>query len=387
LVALILTALAPLVPRTQAARNGSNGVLMTPEEWNTAVASVGLDPARIANPLAYTAEIAEKTRQVTQGANTLEKLERLQEYLFDPESAFSYDFVGTLTAQEAYERREGNCVAFTNLFIAMARSVGLPVEAALVSPKGKPEAEGDLSLVKNHVVALYRHAEGATVYDFFRSRTGAPIRIRPVDDLWSAAIYINNLGVAALRDDRLDEASDRFETALRLAPAYAALYGNVGVVKRRQGDLSGAVDAYLLALLIEPRNGSIRGNLQQALVALADRARQEAEADGGDEYKRLMAQAAAQLRDGDPRAAGKTYTRASRAVSGSAAPLVALARCQLLRGRPALARKKLVAALQIDPDEAEARRLLDAVERTFLASEIAGDDGEEEVQPEPSWSR
>jgi Tfp pilus assembly protein PilF len=348
----------------------------------------------VINPLAYTPEIAEATRKATAGVvTTLEKLDRIQDYLFDPASAFTYDFVGTLTAAEAFEDRRGNCVAFTNLFIAMSRSAGIQVQAALVSPRGgAEETDGDLALVKNHIVALYRHAAGSTVYDFYTSRTGAPISVRPIDDLWSAAIYINNMGVQALRADDLELALVRFNMALRLAPAYAPVYGNVGVVRRRMGDTDGAFDSYLLALLIEPHNSTIRRNLFQTLEENAQNERDALErAEPGSpeaNYRRLALRGAEALLKGEVRDARSAYKRAWREDRARAAPVVAMARCELLMGNPEAARKKLGNALALDPDQPSARRLIDSIERIFLTTKKGKRRHHETdvVEPRPGWS-
>lgn len=366
---------------------------LTPEQWNQALLELQLDPESVANPIAFTPEILEATRKATTGVvTTLEKLTRIQDYLFDPGNAFTYDFVGTLTASQAFKERKGNCVAFTNLFIAMSRAAGIPVQAALVSPRGgAQETDGDLELVKNHIVALYRHSAGSTVYDFYTSRTGAPISIRPIDDLWSAAIYVNNLGVSALRAGDLDLALVRFNIALRLAPIYAPVYGNVGVVRRRLGDSRGAFDYYLLALLIEPHNSSIRDNLFQTLEEFAQNAEAAAAAaergTADREAKTLSARGAKELVKTEVREALSLYRRANRRTPGWVEPLVAMARCELLLGHPPAARKLLDDALALSPEDESAHRLSLAIDRIFENQgrhKRDGDDGTI-VNPKPSW--
>jgi tetratricopeptide (TPR) repeat protein len=366
---------------------------LTPPQWREALLELSLDPDSITNPAAFTPEIIAASRSATERAKTpLEKLDQIQQYLFDPDNAFTYDFVGTLTAGEAFKDRKGNCVAFTNLFISMSRAVGIPVQAALVSPrKGAAETEGDLELVKNHIVALYRHSAGSTVYDFYTSRTGAPVAIQPIDDLWNAAIYINNLGVTALKEQDLELALVRFSLALQLAPNYAPVYGNAGVALRRMGDTQGAFDYYLLALLIEPRNLSIRGNLLGSLddkVELADQALLATDAES-PEYSatKLMARATNKLAMTRVKEALSLYRRAHRAAPEWIEPVIAMAQCELLLGHPSEAGQYLGDALAMDATNTSALRLSFAIDRIY---EEKGDRKRnrgttEVVDPEPSW--
>lgn len=367
-VAVLLLFLASPLPSVGAS---SKQPTLTPDQWNVALRELRLDPDSVTNPLAHTPEIAEATRRAIAGVVTdLEKLKRIQDYLFDPENAFTYDFVGTLTASQAFEDRKGNCVAFTNLFIAMSRAAGIPVQAALVAPRrGVEETDGDLSLVKNHIVAVYRHSAGSTVFDFYNSRTGAPIAIRPIDDLWTAALYVNNLGVNALRDDDLDLALVRFNIALRLASTYAPVYGNIGVVRRRMGDTFGAFDYYLLALLIEPGSSATRKNLHQVLEEYAEHAAAAVgETEAGEaslESRIFMARAATKLVANEVRKAKSLYRRANARSPEWVEPIMALARCELLLGRRSAAEKRIEEALALDPGNLSGRRLSAAIERVF----------------------
>ena len=64
-------------------------VALTTEQWERAVAEAGLDPASVVNPLAYTPEMQRVANEAIGDAEELKKLERIQKYLFDKNSAFS----------------------------------------------------------------------------------------------------------------------------------------------------------------------------------------------------------------------------------------------------------------------------------------------------------
>jgi len=197
--------------------------------------------------------------------------------------------------------------------------------------------------------------------------------------------------VNALRENDLDLALVRFNIALRLAPIYAPVYGNVGVVRRRMGDTQGAFDYYLLALLLEPHNSSIRNNMFQTLEEYSGHAAaafRETEAGSADfEARKFMARAAEKLVESEVRDALSLYRRAHKKQPDWIDPIVGMARCELLLGRPPAARKQLEEALVMDPENPSARRLTVAIDRIFekQGRHPRKKDDIGVVQPEPSW--
>jgi len=339
---------------------------LTVEEWTEAVRQRGVDPATVENPLEFNDEMQAFARAAGKGVGVHERLENLQRELFlKYETPFGYDPHGTLTAREAFATRRGNCVAFTNLFIAMARSMGIRVQPALVERRGEVERDGDLMVVNNHVVAIYRHSEGTTLFDFFRTRREELGYVKPIDDLWSAAIYLNNLGVRALRDGDAEAAIPTLEKALRLAPRYAAIYGNLGVALRRRGDDDAALDSYILGMHIEPRNDALRNNAHALLVKRAGQAESEPTSDpaGSPRTESWNHRARRELAQGRIGRALRLFRRVHRADPDRSEPLISIARCELIRGRLPAARRALGRALAVQPDDATADRLMEALNR------------------------
>jgi Tfp pilus assembly protein PilF len=341
---------------------------LTATQWSVAVQKHGVDPTRVANPLGYTREMKRAAYVAAGDGAPFEQLRRLQDYLFHHgEQTFDYESRLTLTAAEAFEQRSGNCVSFTNMFIALARSLGIPAQPALVLSWEGSETDGNLSLVTNHVVAVFQLDERWAVYDFYRSRVDAPVHFRPVDDLWNTAIYLNNIGVAALRDGRLDEAQRILENASRLAPDWAELHSNLGVIRRRQGDVWGALDSYLLALQIEPDSTTIRSNLFGLFLGFGVLDSQSDVEGVEPTLEAVLSRAETQFARGELRDALRLYRRARQKHPQDPEPLMLMARCHLLLGQVRGARRALTAALEVDPSHDRARYLLDSLDRTLPA--------------------
>src|SRR6187399_815490 len=90
------------------------------------VEALGLPVEAVIDPFEVTPEMTAFAREATRFApSPLDKLEALQRALVDPSFGFAYDKDATLTAAEVFALRRGNCLAFTALFVGLARSVGI----------------------------------------------------------------------------------------------------------------------------------------------------------------------------------------------------------------------------------------------------------------------
>jgi len=228
-----------------------------------AVHERGLDPAEVVYPFTVTAEMEEWARaRSTHGSGVLGRLAQLQRGLFDDDD-FPFQYVEELTlpAHEAFARREGNCLSFTSLFVALARSLGFAVRLVEVDRVLEVSRDEGLVVVNRHVVAGYPHGGKLYIYDFYENTASRYLGYRMADDVTASALYHTNLGARWLMEEVYAEALHQFNTATRLDPELASAWVNLGVVKRRLGDEDGALEAYRKALEVAPGNASALTNL------------------------------------------------------------------------------------------------------------------------------
>ncbi len=336
----------------------------SPDAWARALLARDIDPAAVPNPIAFTPEMRDAADRLAGQGSVSKRLQALQGGLFDASRfPFQYDSRGTFAAIEAYSERRGNCLSFTCLFIAMARSLGLDARAAIPAYEGRSEREGDLVVVNTHVVATYGISDSLLVFDFDRTRERRVVGANMIDDLYLGGLYLSNLGVEDLRTGRYDVAIGRFETAIRLAPKLLAARGNLGVARRRAGDTAGALRAYQEALEIEPRDPGILGNLAalyrlQGLEREAQAALALASVATASPYF-LVVRADLERAQGRPEAALRLYRRAHRMDRSFADPLVGIAETELGLGHGRSARSAAYEALEIEPGSAAARKVLE----------------------------
>lgn len=330
--------------------------------WRQQVLAAGLNPESLPNPLETSQEMREVAEEVTiPGSDPREQLAQIQSYLFDEARfPFEYDARGTHTARQVFELRKGNCVSFTNLFIALGRTLGIPLRPALIE-RGEVEKEGDLVVINTHLVALYAHDDGITMYDFAQEREEPIKGLSILDDLWLTSIFLNNQGVDALRKGEHGEAVRQLGLAARLTPEFTAALGNLGVAYRQAGDPERALATYRRALEIEPGAPTILNNLASLYRSLgreaeARAALQAADLSGASPFM-LVTRGDLELTQGNPRKALKLYKRARRSDPQLPAPWLAIARYHLRQDDLSAARKALERAVELAPEDQEVRRL------------------------------
>jgi tetratricopeptide (TPR) repeat protein len=336
---------------------------LTPQQWEAEVRKRGVDPRDVPNPLQVTDTMRQEAERMAGYGSPVTQLDHLQTSLFDQkEFPFSYQLRTTLTAAEAFHRRQGNCLAFTNLFVALGRSIGIPVSMGLVLTVRSSEKEGDLIVVNNHVIAVYQAEGSARYFDFDRSRRDRPAQYKLLDDIWVTALYLNNRGADELRSGRIEAAAELFRNATRLAPDFAFAWGNLGVAQRRLGDTEASLGSYGRALALAPSNPTILSNLAGLFRSLGRYAEAqtaiEAASMASASPHQLIVRGDLEMSRGHIDDAFRFYRKAKRLAPRLPDVYIAMARAEMARKKPDVAAKRLRRALELDPGNAEATTLL-----------------------------
>jgi Tfp pilus assembly protein PilF len=339
------------------------GDKVSTNRWNALLARRGVTPAEAPNPMEATPAMAAAAQELGGVGGDEERLERLRAALLDGQAfTFEYERNSTFSAADAFESRRGNCVSFTNLFIALGRSLGIRLQAALVSARGISEREGDLIVTYNHMIAVYPITGGRTkVYDFYRMGEEAGARHSLLDDLSVAAIRASNDGIAHLGRGEYAEAEHDLEIAVKLGPQLGSLRANLGLAKWRNGDVAGAFTELRRGLEVEPRSPPLLQNLaalyfDQQKPAEARAALAALDVQRASPYM-LIVLGDLEMRGGNVKSAMRNYRQAAGLDSSLADPWLAIARAELARGRPDASRKAAKKALKREPGNSEALRL------------------------------
>jgi len=235
------------------------------------------------DPLAMTPEMIEFVDQyVNRSHGHTARLRRLL-YAIMGEGTFDlvYDDT-TRTAIETFEEQRGNCLSFTNMFVAMARNVGLDArfQEVLIPPDWSIEGQSFIfsQHINVHVDLGSGYLGGDQIIDFnmydFRDTYDREI----ISDNRARAHYFNNIGVEKMLAGDTVLAFANFRQSIREDDTFTPAWANLGILNRREGYEKLAEFAYLKALDIDPVNLVAMSNLaslyeQQGKVELAEQYR------------------------------------------------------------------------------------------------------------------
>jgi Flp pilus assembly protein TadD len=251
-----------------------------------ALRAAGFAPEGLIVPYDITPEMQAWASREVKGSQPEERLEHLLAALLDPHTlGLQYEAGSTRTAAEAYAARRANCLAFTSLFVGMARAVGIEAFYLGVDDVERFERDGDLLVISGHVSAGFDLGGGKTKVLEFTNAPKADYRhTRRLADLTAIALFHSNRGAEILRGGSTERALPWLQKAVIIDPELGDAWVNLGVALRRSGDLEGAERSYRKALEVAPATASAYPNLA-ALLRLRGR---------GVEADELMAVAARQ---------------------------------------------------------------------------------------------
>lgn len=166
----------------------------------------------------------------------------------------------TLTAAEAWSRREGDCVSFALLLVALTRSAGLETGFWLagppVSPRPAPPApDRELDVARGHLAAAYAgDVAGSPERLYDAAGSTGPAGFHPISDSEAIAVYHSNRGAQRLLAGDWRGAERALEAATAIAGDLAEAWSNLGVARSRLGDPNGAEVAYRRAISLAPES-------------------------------------------------------------------------------------------------------------------------------------
>lgn len=176
----------------------------------------------------------------------------------------------TRTVSQTFHDRQGNCLSFTMLFVALARAAGLSASYQTVDVPPSWTYEGHV-VIANHVNSFVRMGHGEqTIVDFnIRPyQSGQPRR--RISDEYALGLFYANLGAEAMLRGDYAPALAYLREAAKVEPHIAGIWVNLGVLYSRHGRHEYAESAYLRALEVENNQESALANLALVYQALGE---------------------------------------------------------------------------------------------------------------------
>ncbi len=354
--------------------------IYTPDEMRAKLAARVSTQMRdeIVIPFEIDDEILQLAREATRNASTDDDRVRGIVDAITSLAGFSisYDWLSNKTAKEVFRGGKGNCLAYTNLFVGMARAVGIDAVYADVMFSERVTREAEIVVKSTHITAAVTLGSGLTLIDFTKTPERKYTAFKVIDDLEAIANFYNNQGFlygyfterGDVDFDPLEKELEMYRLALEILPTFQRARNNLGVALRRRGRIDEAIEQYKLAIKQDPKYVEAHSNLGTAYLrqgrteeALGEY-RLAAERAGPDGYvhERL---GATFLRLGRYQDAIKEFRKALSKEPEMADAHYHLGECYRSLGDEKKAVEEYRAALEIDPNYVAAQTRLQQLSR------------------------
>lgn len=182
----------------------------------------------------------------------------------------SYEADTTRTAAETFRGKSGNCLSYTNMFVALAREAGLDARFQIVDVPPSWDGESGFLIRYTHINVLVqgfvfdqRYGEDFSV-DFNDVLPDPEYPRAVISDDEATSLFYANQSVAMLRAENIRAAFVYLKKAILLTPDNADLWINLGAFYSKQEAYSQAVGAYEVALSRSPSSRGAMSGLARA---------------------------------------------------------------------------------------------------------------------------
>jgi tetratricopeptide (TPR) repeat protein len=232
-------------------------------------------PALISREEAYALDAEMRAFVAAQIGDTRDPRTKLRRLLrgMEERGLFSFEYANdsTRTARAAFHDRQGNCLSFTMLFVALAREAGLEATFQIVDVPPTWFNSSSVVVVSTHINSRVAMPYGSDyVVDFNLMNTRSTHPTREVADSYALALFYNNLGAEALIGEEYELSFRYLKAAIETHAGIPDSWTNLGVLYARQARYQHADAAYLQALSADRGNRTALTNLVSLHAALGN---------------------------------------------------------------------------------------------------------------------
>ncbi len=226
--------------------------------------------------------VSDETRKLIQRKFTSKdkhkRARRLAQWLIESSGHdMEYKIEANLTPDEAFKKRQGNCLSFTILLITLANDLGIKLKYTDVDLPSMWSLDEQAGLVfYRHINAIYRTATHTQIFDLAIEDYDAGFPQRTISQQAAGALLHSNLGVDQLRKDNQELAYHHLKLAASLDPSNPDLWINLGAAYKRFEQFDLAEHSFKIALELDDKQSLAASNLERLYRqlnqnALADR--------------------------------------------------------------------------------------------------------------------
>ena len=185
-----------------------------------------------------------------------------------------YDRDATYTADKTFAEHKGNCLAYTNMFIALAREANIDARYQLVDTHPAWDVKSGYLVRSNHVNVVLRDAALAgtahrNVTVDFNTFTPAPdVSRKVVGDAYAESMFYGNLAVNKLHARDYKGAFAYLKRGILTEPRNIDLWNNLGALMSIVDHPAHAQAAYETALQLDVENKTALSGMAKSLRQL-----------------------------------------------------------------------------------------------------------------------
>ena len=237
-----------------------------------------IDPLELSEEMRrFVGGIVSVTPEIARYRRLINKLEKYG--YFDE----SYDSNLTNSAAETFSTKKGNCLSYTNMFIALARFANLDARYQIVHMRFPSwDVQGRLLIRNSHInvfvsgrkaeyrpYAEYNPKSGNTV-DFNLVDPDPAAATTRITDGFAASLFYANLAVKERIRGNDRVAFSYLRRAIEMAPQNPDLWVNLGAMYGRYGAHDKAIKSYRVAEGLDPGERAMLSGMERSLRAMGD---------------------------------------------------------------------------------------------------------------------
>ncbi|MDA1075118.1 MAG: tetratricopeptide repeat protein [Proteobacteria bacterium] len=182
----------------------------------------------------------------------------------------AYQIDATRTALDTFHTQSGNCLSYTNMFIALARLAGLNAGYQIVEMPPTWDAESGYLIRNNHINVIVhsirweRFENSEFTVDFGSVQPAAHFNKKLVSDGYAQSLFYSNLSVDQSVTGNHRLAFAYLKRAILIEPRNSDLWVNLGALYnvREQPEL--AIKAFEVVLDLDPGNKAAWSGLERS---------------------------------------------------------------------------------------------------------------------------
>ena len=171
----------------------------------------------------------------------------------------------TRTASEVYDKRSGNCLSYTNLFVAMARELGIRAHFQFARIPPSWTSDSGYLVRSRHINVLVSDKKLSSsnwvTIDFNKVASASIYPSKPVSDAFALSSYYNNLAVDKLYTRDYKSTVALLAQAIEIEPNNSDAWVNLAAVYSKHNKDAETQAAFEAALRAEPGHESALAGL------------------------------------------------------------------------------------------------------------------------------